>query len=369
MNIAVLGAGNAGTAVAADLSLRAHEVRLIKTSRHGHTEHFRMLQDHGGQVELVSGNRCRLARIAQVTDDLAAVSGCAVVIVYVQTNYHEDLIQRLKPWLGDGQLLLFNPGYLSTAYVLRHLGHLDLIVAEAESSFIDCRISRPGQVRIGFRNVRNPIGIFPARRREDGRRLLYKLGFPFTWLDSVVEAALHNPNLIVHTVGAIMSMPRIEKTGGDYCMYHEVFTPSVWKILEALDAEKMDVLEALGFARLPYAEACRFRNTLDLKADARATFQWYAAMPERARGPVTVDSRYITEDVPEGLVLLETLGQALSLPTPVTTALIEIASAALGRDFRAGGRTVARLGARQIARILADHGKDSDAFLTEPAVS
>ena len=140
MNIAVLGAGNAGTAVAADLSLRAHEVRLIKTSRHGHTEHFRMLQDHGGQVELVSGARCRLARIARVTDDLSAVSGCAVVIVYVQTNYHEDLIRRLKPWLGDGQLLLFNPGYLSTAYVLRHLGHLDLIVAEAESSFIDCRI-------------------------------------------------------------------------------------------------------------------------------------------------------------------------------------------------------------------------------------
>ena len=131
----------------------------------------------------------------------------------------------------------------------------------------------------------------------------------------------------------------------------------------------MDVLEALGFARLPYAKACRFRNTLDLKANARATFQWYAAMPERARGPVTVDSRYITEDVPEGLVLLETLGQALRLPTPVTSALIEIASAALGRDFRAGGRTVARLGARQIARILADHGKDADAFLTESAVS
>ena len=32
MKISVLGAGNGGTAVAAELSLRGHEVALIKTS-------------------------------------------------------------------------------------------------------------------------------------------------------------------------------------------------------------------------------------------------------------------------------------------------------------------------------------------------
>ena len=37
-------------------------------------------------------------------------------------------------------------------------------------------------------------------------------------------------------------------------MYHEVFTPSVWNILEALDAEKMDVMEKLG-RELSYVEA------------------------------------------------------------------------------------------------------------------
>ncbi len=75
---------------------------------------------------------------------------------------------------------------------------------------------------------------------------LAPLQYHYTALSSVVEAALHNPNLIVHTVGAIMSIPRIEKTNGEYCMYHEVFTPSVWNILERLDSEKMDVLEKLG---------------------------------------------------------------------------------------------------------------------------
>ena len=40
MNISVLGAGNGGTAVAADLSLRGHDVTLIKTSHALHDQNF-----------------------------------------------------------------------------------------------------------------------------------------------------------------------------------------------------------------------------------------------------------------------------------------------------------------------------------------
>ena len=163
---------------------------------------------------------------------------------------------------------------------------------------------------------------------------------------------MHNPNMIVHTVGAIMSIPRIEKTNGDYCMYWEVFTPSVWNILEKLDAEKMDVLEHLGLPRLAYVDACKFRNTLDENVDGKATFFWYAAMPTRAKGPVAVNSRYITEDVPQGLVMLETLGRYLNIPTPICTSLIEMANAALQTDFRKVGRSLEKLGVENVKAIL-----------------
>ena len=201
------------------------------------------------------------------------------------------------------------------------------------------------------------LGIFPNARKEEAIEKLEQLGFPFTYLSSVVEAALHNPNLIVHTVGAIMSIPRIEKTKGEYCMYHEVFTPSVWRILEQLDSEKMDVLEKLGFERLPYVEACKFRNSLDDDRDAKEVFFWYAAMPTRAKGPIVVDSRYIAEDVPQGLVMLEALGKQLGVPTPITTSLIELATAALGRDMREEGRSPEKLGTENIAMILKDCGR------------
>lgn len=354
MKISILGAGNGGTAVAAELSLKGHEVTLIKTSNAMHDENFNHLVENGGTVNLIENVKTVTAKIKHVTRDISLINDSEVVIVYIQTNYHEDLIKRIKPYLRDGQILLLNPGYLSTAYVLKHCSDIDITVCEAQSSFLDCRIIEPGTIKIGFRNVRNPLGIYPASRTKKSKEILDQLGFPFTYLPSVIEAALHNPNLIVHTVGAIMSIPRIEKTNGDYCMYHEVFTPSVWRILEALDKEKMDVMEKLGCKRVPYVEACKFRNTLDDSRDAKEVFFWYAGMDTRAKGPVKVDSRYISEDVPQGLVLLKTLGARYNVPTPVCTALIEIAIAALGRDLRAEGRSIERLGEDILDRIIQD---------------
>lgn len=352
MHVSILGAGHAGTAAAADLSLRGHEVALIKTSHAMHDESFNYLLENGGRVCLIEDGREKWANIAHVTRNLSCVSESQVVIMFIQSNYHEALIKRIRPYLRDGQILLINPGYLSTAYVLRHCPEVDLTVAEAESSFIDCRITRPGIITVTFRNVRNPLGVYPKSRREKAEAVLSQLGFPFVYLDSVAEAALHNPNLIVHTVGAIMSIPRIEKTNGEYYMYREVFTSSVWRILEALDKEKMDVMEKMGFKRIPYAEACKFRNTLDDSRDAKEVFFWYAGLPNPLKGPTTVDSRFITEDVPQGLVLLESLGREYGVATPVCTALIEIASAALSRDLRRDGRTVERLGRDVLEKIL-----------------
>ena len=356
MKVAVLGAGNGGCAVAADMASRGHEVTLIKTSNAMHNDNFRYLLENGGKMILHEKGEEKTGVIAHISTDLNDLLPCEIVIIYIQTNYHEALLKKVAPMLKDGQILVINPGYLSTAYALKHGVSDGVTIVEAESSFIDCRISEPGHIKVGFRNVRNPLGVYPCARRKAAKAKLDQLGFPFVYLSSVVEAALHNPNMIVHTVGAVMSIPRIEKTQGEYCMYHEVFTPSVWRILESLDGEKMDVLEKLGFPRLAYVDACKERNSLDDQRDGKEVFFWYAAMPTRAKGPIVVDSRYIAEDVPQGLVMLESLGKQLSVPTPIATSLIELASSALGRDLRAEGRSPEKLGETNIGKILADCG-------------
>lgn len=353
MKISILGAGNSGCTIAADLTLKGHEVTLIKTSKAMHNDNYKFMTQNNNELTVWEDGNTIKVNLNQVTDDLSKIAGAEIVMIFTQTNYHEQLIKRAAKYFEDGQTIIINPGYLSTAFILKHCGEKDLTVVEATSSFIDCRIIEPGYIRVGFRNVRNPIGVYPHKNQEITREKLESLGYNFHYF-SIPEIALHNPNLIVHTVGAVMSIPRIEKTNGDYCMYWEVWTPSVWNILEKLDSEKMDILEKLGYERLAYVDACKFRNTLEDDRDGKEIFMWYANMPTRAKGLVKVDSRYISEDIPQGLVMLETLGEKLNVDTPVCTSLIEMASAALGRDLRAEGRTIDILGEDNISTIISD---------------
>lgn len=356
MKITVAGAGHGGSTIAADLTLKGHEVTLLKTSSSQlHSEHFVKLLNDKSLIFRDINMQDKLVHLFDVTTSFqSAISSAELIIVYLQTNYHKSFIDNIKPYLRKGQIILFEPGYLSTSYLLDEVEAKQITIVEAESSPIDCRIISPGVVEVLFRNVRNPIAIYPRRNTEFVKSFLDMLDYSFVVKKSVIEVALHNPNLIVHTVGAIMSIPRIEYTQGEYWMYKEVFTPSVWNIVEKLDREKMNVLVKLGFDAIKYLDACRERNSLDITVDSEKVFFNYA-QNSSPKGPNKVNARYITEDVPEGLVLLESLGKHLSVDTTTCTALIDIASAALGIDFRINGRTLEKIGIENLDIIINDN--------------
>ena len=352
MKITIAGIGNAGTTVGADLVKKGHQVTLLKTSRGLHNDNYEFLiKNH--EIHVKDKECSYKVKVENVTDNMKeAIAGAELIIIYVQTNYHFDLIKRMKPYFEDGQTVLIEPGYLSTCYFMEYVKK-DLTIIEAESSPIDCRITKPGHVQVLFKNVLNPYGVYPKKNQDKAEAILKELGYPFMITKNVAEAALHNPNLIVHTIGAIFSIPRIEYTGGDYWMYKEVFTPHVWNVVEALDNEKMNILEKLGCERLPYVEACKLRNSLNKNENALDVFRDYANNGS-PYGPNVPDSRYITEDVPEGLVMLESLGKVLNIETPTTTGLVNCASAALKINFRESGRTVEKLGIENIKSVLAE---------------
>lgn len=354
MNIAVIGCGNAGSTVGADLSLKGHSVTLLKTSNALHNEHFDYIKSKG-EITISENNTVSTAEVTVTTNIQKAISGKELIILFIQTNYHEQLIKKISNYLEDGQVILIEPGYLATCYFQKYCDK-KITIVEAESSPIDCRITKPGHVKVLFRNVCNPVGVYPKANEEKAKNILSKTGFPFKYISNVAEAALHNPNLIVHTIGAIFSIPRIEyaqKHGGEYSMYREVFSPHIWNLVLKLDDEKMSVLSKLGCNKIPYVEACKERNSLDTEQDATEVFFDYANNSS-PMGPYIPDSRYITEDVPEGLVLLESLGNILEVDTPVCTSLINCASALLMRNFRKEGRSIQALGEENLRKILND---------------
>jgi len=82
--------------------------------------------------------------------------------------------------------------------------------------------------------------------------------------------------------------------------------------------------------------------------------------PYQATGtPKSFDHKYISEDVPVGLMPMRAFGAAAGVQTPATDALVSLARIIAGRDFADTARTLDRMGLAgmdvpQIRRTLSE---------------
>ena len=186
------------------------------------------------------------------------------------------------------------------------------------------------------------VGVFPASDTDHALATL-RTFFPGARAHRhVLEAGLSAPNPVVHPPGVLLNAGRIERSRGEFWFYEEGVTPSVVRAIEVLDAERLALGAALGMALVPVAEAFHragFGPAGDL---------WEAINGSRMltalRAPGAVETRWLTEDVPYGLVTWAALASQVGVATPVMDAVIALASAVLGVDCRSIGRLPSELG-------------------------
>ena len=372
MNITIIGAGNAGSACAFMAAEAGHKVRLLKTSnRITHDDHFETMVKNKG-IYCIDNTKTghftdsaddaekQFQSLEMITrDPKKAIEGANVVMIFIQTTYHPALAERIAKYFQDDQLVILIPGYAGSIFYKKFCNN-NPIFAEGESTPNDARVVEPGTVKVLFKNARNSLSFFPATRTDEGMAIAARL-FPTYNIETnnvrkhIFESAMHNPNIIVHTIGLYVMYPMLE-----YCAKHHpdevpymyrdaLSTKMAWLMIDKLDGEKMAVLSALGCEKIPYLNACLFRNEEDLSQDPREVFESYKI--SSPPGPYSFNNRYVTEDVPMGLVLLSSLGEKLGIDMPECNRLIEMCGGILARDFFAEGRTLKSLG-------LADLTKD-----------
>lgn len=344
MNILIVGFGNAGSGIAADLAIKGHHVAALKTSDAMHEENYkRVVLDK--RITLLEKGVDHVAQLALLTKDPfeAFKTYPDVIIITTQSLQHRRIFSLITPFLKEKTIILLEPGNAGSLLLAQFKLPKGITIAEATSTPIDVRIQEPGVVEVLFRNIRNPLGFFPMVESVHALQQL-KLLYPnFYCLGHTLTIALHNPNLIVHTIGALLNIPRIEYSEGEFWMYKEGFTKSAWNVIAALDSEKMDVLKRLGADPIPYLEIAKIRNASDLSIDARAMFDVYCQTGS-PKGPSSINTRYIYEDVPKGLVLLESLGVLTGCKTPTASMLIDLAQAYTRENYRRTGSTLTSLG-------------------------
>lgn len=357
MKIAVIGTGNVGIAEATDLTIKGHEVSLIKSSPY-YSESYERLVRNSNRVYLKENGEYTETTINDVSKDLSKIKDAEVIITTIQSTFYEKLVKSIASYLQGTQIVVCTCSYASSFYFLKYTKEAPMI-AEATGPFLEGRVElsdKPDEVvfRVGCRLERCPVSLFFKNNQEETMKKLHKVCKAFTNSYSVIESALLNPNMILHTVGSIMSLSRIEYSKGNFCMYREAYArgnDATLSIMLQLDKEKQNVLEELGERPISIFDAGGF-----LGKDQLESFYQYAESSDRAISPTSVKSRYITEDVSQGLVLLESIAKRIGVRVPITTALIELASAALDIDFRYIGRTVNRLGIDNYIHQL--HGRD-----------
>lgn len=354
MNIAVIGTGNVGIAVAADLSIKGFDVSLIKTSSYKSEGYNRLIQNNN-RVFLKENHTYTQTTIKDVSKDLSKIDKADVVIVTIQSTFYEDMIKKISQYLHADQVVVCFCSYMSSFYFAKYCLELPSI-AETTGPYLEGRVElgdKPNEVvfRVGCRLERCPLSIFHDNRANETMETIESFYKGFSNDYSVVESALLNPNMVLHTVGSILSIPRIEYSKGNFCMYREAYprgNEATMNVMLELDKDKTNILQDLAQKPTTIFEAGGFAGPDRLKS-----FYQYSESSDRAISPTSVHSRYITEDVSQGLVLLESIGNLIGRRTPIATALIDIASAALQEDFRMKGRTVLKLGADRYIEKLA----------------
>jgi opine dehydrogenase len=335
--IVVIGAGNAGHAMAADLALKGLSVCFFELPRFA--DNLRPAQERGS-IQLTGVVGEGFARPALITTDIAeAVQGASHLFIVTQALGHEEVARLCAPHVEENQTIVLFPGSggaLQFARTFTDEGvSKKLYLAETVTLPYACRIKGPAWVNVhAGPAVREVIAAFPGKDTQaviEAARPAYPMLYPAS---HVLETALYNPNILLHPIGVLFNLGRIEYSQGEFWMYKEGFTPSVLKILRALESERMAILRALGVQPMEFQEYYRFRFEKSWSDFAAAS----------SKGPASADTRYISEDIPIGMVLWASLGDMLGIATPTARALIHIGSVIHDRDYWQGGRTMQKLG-------------------------
>ena len=167
-------------------------------------------------------------------------------------------------------------------------------------------------------------------------------GDRFVLRSGLLAIALSNLNAQNHLAIALCNLTRMEL--GEARAQNRHITPAVARLIEALDAERLAIAAAFGLTVRTIHE--HFHLSFDVPMGPLAEMaHTLAQRPRDVTGPTTLDSRYVTEDVPFGLVPTIRLAALAGVPVPLHEGGVRTHVSALWRDFAAENDILPQLGA------------------------
>lgn len=357
--IAVIGGGNGGHCMAADLTLAGYKVNLYEHPKFA--DRFATTLETG-EIELSGIGRQGKAVINLVTIDiLEAIENVSLINIVIPAQGHDLFFNEMIPHLRDDHTIVVwagDFGALRLRQMLREQRRkVKIKIYEANTLPYGTRLIGPAKVDLLLTAPHVLIAALPAKDTDDKLqelKVLYPSLLPWK---NVLATAFNNPNPIIHPPGSLLNIGRIQYSRGDFYMYREGITEAVARVIRAVYDEITELDRVLGSKMFQYQDR-DFCTTGSIMGVAfQSPFDTLGVLAS-IMGPHTIYDRYITEDLPFGLVPIVGLGRKMSVETPVIEAIVNIGTAVCHENFWETGRTLEKLG-------LADLNKEEILHLVE----
>lgn len=309
--VAILGAGNGGITAAADLKSRGFEVALYELPKFG-----RNLEQikRKSEIQLVTTEDSVYVKPDLLTTDIAvAVKNAQIVMLTVPSFAIEEFARLCAPVIEDHQIVLINNaacmGSVRFENAARKSGETKKFkIGELNTLAYGTR-AYPAEAKVEL-SLRVQLLYFAALPAKDTPRLI---GPCKQLYDSIVpavnvwETTLTNGNPEVHPGPCLLNAGRIEYSKGEFWLYKEGITPHVVNIITQVQNERLALGRALGL-ELDDARKARVKRGY-LKESSVSLNMLFNTSPvfSQIKGPLSIEGRYMTEDISNGLVLFQAL--------------------------------------------------------------
>jgi len=357
VKVAVLGGGHGAYAAAADLAEQGHDTALWRRD----AEALRPVIESGA-VRLADAGGARDVPVRGCANIADAVREADLILMPGPANAQEDIATAMAAYLRDGQAVLMPPGSFGTWVVDRTLRRngctAKLLFGESGTLPYLTRKQPDGSVAIVTRATRLPTGVYPFARADEAFAV-FEAAYPaIERLTDGLDGALMNAGPIIHPPLILMNAGPIQHFD-HWDIHNEGTQPAIRAVTDALDAERIAVREGFGYGAPHFPLADHYDPEREEWMYGQAAHDRLVVSNNWREHLDLSSHRYMREDVQIGLSFIVSCGRAAGVPTPVAAGLLAIASAALGEDLYATGRTLEGVGlggksVDELRRIMRD---------------
>lgn len=341
--ITILGCGHGGQALAGYFAYYGHHVTI-----YAHKNHLGAINTiHKLKNVTLTGIINGIGKIAQSTTDIKlAIQNAEIIFTALPVTAHEYIFESMLPYLKNGQIMINLSGHFSGVfqsellkqYCIKNDINKNILIADTTSFPFACRADKPAIANIVA--IKQSIGIAAIYKKETDAIIqkLKSINFPsdLNQFQSIIEIGLYDPSGISHVPNTLFNAGRIGN-GKEFYFYKDGITKETAILLTQMDIERCEIGNKLGLNLPSYTNVMNEYYGLNHSS----IFDFFKNSPMHNQSmfcPISLTSRYITEEVPYCLVPWYSVGLSVGYISKATKNIIDIASMIHQTNYINNGR-------------------------------